>query len=852
METIIRKTAVIARSAIKGALALLLVLMSTSMYADVVKIGELYYNIVEKASIAEVTSVEGEPYTFLDISIPESVIYNGKTYRVIGVKPRAFYRTPLETVSLPKTLERIESEAFATSHLKRISLSGPIPTIGSKAFYGVTWVSVYFDDMATWQSLVNALECKSVRLFLKGEEITELRIPEGTITISDNAFRGCQNLTSVIIPEGVTTIGKHAFFGCEGLTSLTLPNSLTTIMESAFEGCANLPAITIPGSVNEIGRRAFVGLKSITSLTIPDGVTTIAESLCVNCYSLSQVSLPSSVVAIGDNAFKDCIGLTSLRLPAKLETMGNEVFIGCTNLTEIILPIGLSSIVDGAFRRCSSLSRIEIPNTVTSIGKEAFAGCSQLKDLQLPNSLTLIGQQAFQGCDALTSITIPSGVRVIGNAAFLGSALTSVTISEGVKTISGYAFYECSNLRTVTIGKNVNVIQQQAFGKCPELTVVHCLAEEMPQTSPDAFDGSYTEYASLVVPESSMNSYQTTNPWSDFGEIKAATNGINMAYRPFVEDNKVWIVEVNSDNASHDRWTVFFYFEGDTIINGQKAKRLLYDRVDSVQSTIGEYFGAWYEQDKKVYAAYDKQFELVYDFTLSSGDSISISDYMKYVVNKLSGDISGFKGTYYDFLYNGTVMDRWFEGVGNTFFPYRYGLTGHTSTLLACTVGDEVIYDNSEGGYPYVMGSRKQRIDFTHTVKTKPKSRITRGEALQPLYGEYNDQQLGINLNALDDAYQVRITDETGKVVYEKAVDTGNIVGLNIDISSYAKGRYTVILDNRLESFTGEFETQTTGITDNVKKVSCNSESIFNLQGQRISSLRKGLNIVKGRKLFVK
>ena len=78
-------------------------------------------------------------------------------------------------------------------------------------------------------------------------------------------------------------------------------------------------------------------------------------------------------------------------------------------------------------------------------------------------------------------------------------------------------------------------------------------------------------------------------------------------------------------------------------------------------------------------------------------------------------------------------------------------------------------------------------------------------------------------------------------------------MGLNIDISAYAKGRYTVTVENSLETFTGEFEVQTTGI----EEVSYNNKAktnntIFNLQGQRISSLQKGLNIVNGRKVVIK
>lgn len=171
--------------------------------------------------------------------------------------------------------------------------------------------------------------------------------------------------------------------------------------------------------------------------------------------------------------------------------------------------------------------------------------------------------------------------------------------------------------------------------------------------------------------------------------------------------------------------------------------------------------------------------------------------------------------------------------------------------LMSCTVGDEVIYLNDEyedGATP--AEARKRRFDFSHTIKTKPKARRQSGEE-QSLYGEYNDQQLGINLDPLVDAYQVRITDESGKLVYEKAVNAGSIVGLNIDISAYAKGRYTVTVENSQESFTGQFETQATGIEAIRNNKEERVTSIYNLQGQRLNSLQKGLNIVNGRKLLI-
>jgi len=328
-------------------------------------------------------------------------------------------------------------------------------------------------------------------------------------------------------------------------------------------------------------------------------------------------------------------------------------------------------------------------------------------------------------------------------------------------------------------------------------------------------------------------------------------------YRPFVEEGKVW--KVGSTAGISDgivKMVDYYYFDGDTIINGKTCMQMMCQRYVSpnhpdyaAMSQIPSlrYVGAWYEEDKKVYI-YNaiNQFRMTYDFSLEANDTLFI-DNQPYVIGpKQTGGLEGFKGVYRDIMwcfggdpyynYNTT----WLEGVGGIDGPtvnVYSGEVGHGLFLMSCVVGDEVIYLNDEyedGATP--EGVRKKRFDFTHTIKTKPKARIKReksdvyinsserdvarpkvkarirrGEA-QSLYGEYNDQQLGINLDPLDDAYQVSITDESDKVVYEKIVNAGSIVALNIDISAYAKGLYTVTVENNSESFTGEFETETTGI----------------------------------------
>ena len=356
------------------------------------------------------------------------------------------------------------------------------------------------------------------------------------------------------------------------------------------------------------------------------------------------------------------------------------------------------------------------------------------------------------------------------------------------------------------------------------------------------------------------------------GEEHPVINAKRMAYRPFVEDGKVW--KVGYANSGKPVQVVdYYYFDGDTIVAERTCKQMMclryvnpdysdYDHIS--QSPILSYVGAWLEVDKQVYI-YDettKWFARWYDFSHDGNLTQSI-DYHSYVIGpRQAGELKGFKGVYRDI----TIIDRkqtyntiWMEGVGGIDGPLvnDFDKENHTQFLMSCTVGDEVIYFNDEyedGATP--DGARKNRIDFTHTIKIRPKApkaeaQMMREAEAKSLYGEYNDQQLGINLNALDDAYQVRITDEAGKAVYEKTVNAGNIVGLNINISDYAEGRYTVTVENSNESFTAQFDTQRTGISLTPALIR-GEEAIYNLQGQRISSLRKGLNIVDGRKVYVK
>ena len=88
-------------------------------------------------------------------------------------------------------------------------------------------------------------------LYLNGELVTELVIPDGVSAIKNYAFFGCSELMRVDIVDGVKSIWFNAFAFCSNLEELYISNTIESIAYYAFEGCTNILEIKV-GSKNAI------------------------------------------------------------------------------------------------------------------------------------------------------------------------------------------------------------------------------------------------------------------------------------------------------------------------------------------------------------------------------------------------------------------------------------------------------------------------------------------------------------------------------------------------------------------------------------------------------------------------
>ena len=370
----------------------------------------------------------------------------------------------------------IGTEALRNCYgLTSVTIPESVAYIDYESFYNCKGLTaVHITNMAAWCNIEFQEEYRGSsnplfyahHLYLNGEEVTDLVIPDGVTSIGRYAFDNCMGLTSVTIPEGVTRIGSNAFRSCGTLTSVTIPPSIAIIESNAFLWCRNLNAVHI-----------------------------------------------SDIAAWCGISFDD--SLNPLYYGAHLYLNGEEV-------KDLVIPEGVVDISNSAFMNCSQLTSVTIPESVNSIGEYAFNSCSEITRLSLPTSLNSIGYSAFAHCSGLTGISIPEGITSISESTFNGcSGLTSIAIPESVSSIGHGAFGSCSSLTSITIPNKVTSIDNFAFAYCKNLTDFYCHADDVPSTVERAFYDTPIASATLHVPAGSIDKYKATSPWSEFGNIVA-------------------------------------------------------------------------------------------------------------------------------------------------------------------------------------------------------------------------------------------------------------------------------------------------------------------------------------------
>ncbi|MBO5312973.1 MAG: leucine-rich repeat domain-containing protein [Clostridia bacterium] len=317
----------------KGAFSCCTSLTSVIVPNSVTSIGKgaFYYctgltNITVPDSVTSIgDSAFRDCNSLTSITIPNSIT---------SIDGYTFYGcTSLTSITIPNGVTSIGEEAFnGCTRLNSIVIPNSVTSIGVKAFDGCSWHSSvnYLGDVAGWCNISFDDEQSNPlyyakKLYINGELITELVIPNTVTEIKNNAFYNCASLTSITIPSSVTNIGKYAFYGCSSLTSVNYLGTVEHWCNISFDNESSNPLCR----ANEL----HLNGELITELVIPNTVTEIKNNAFYNCDSLTSITIPDSVTSIGWCAFENCTSLASITIPDGVTSIGYGVFYGCTSLT---------------------------------------------------------------------------------------------------------------------------------------------------------------------------------------------------------------------------------------------------------------------------------------------------------------------------------------------------------------------------------------------------------------------------------------------------------------------------------------------------------------------------------------
>ena len=151
-----------------------------------------------------------------------------------------------EVFEISDNVTTIEGRAFEGCRLKKIIIPASVNRIYSYAFAGCGKLTeVHIKDVSAWcdicfdSSYANPLKY-GANLYLNGELVTDLAIPDDVIRIKDYAFYGYSSLKSVSMPASVQRIEGFAFENCENLKEVHIQGEKVEMTEKAFVNCENL------------------------------------------------------------------------------------------------------------------------------------------------------------------------------------------------------------------------------------------------------------------------------------------------------------------------------------------------------------------------------------------------------------------------------------------------------------------------------------------------------------------------------------------------------------------------------------------------------------------------------------
>ena len=343
----------------------------------------------------------------------------------------------LATIELPELVTEIGTSALHNcKSLVSISISANVTSIGSLGTMS-NLEAIYIQDLSAWCRIDRAdVSFKSgVRMYVKGEELTQLVIPSDVTEVKQYAFARLSNLTNVMIHDKVMSVGDYAFAYCSNLSEVTIGDGATSIGSNAFYNCSNLSEVTIGKGVTLIRSQAFVNCSNLLTIycraEVPPSIyhrvgygqvtRVFPENTGMKIYvPESSYSAYRSYTSYKSDenspqnwsVYKSYIVSYDYGYEPEPQpvTEGNKIYYTTTDgkpmtvykpesvnaqilsntyengVGEITCVEDITEIDNSAFKECKNLETITFPSTVTKYGIYVMSSCSSLKEIYIKST----------------------------------------------------------------------------------------------------------------------------------------------------------------------------------------------------------------------------------------------------------------------------------------------------------------------------------------------------------------------------------------------------------------------------------------------------------------------------------
>ena len=209
-------------------------------------------------------------------SITSIIIPNGVT----NIRNNTFRDcSNLESVTIPNEVVSIGSYAFYNcSKLAAVRIPDSVRNIGEKAFGG----NYSYSTHGTHSSLQKA-EFASI------ESLCNIKFDDWTanpLYYAHNLYINGEPIYNLVIPEAVKSIGAYTFTHCSCLISIEIPNSVESIGNGAFNSCNGLKSLSY--NSNAVGSH-FNNISALESIFIGDSIKSIVGTEFDGCDNLVNV-----------------------------------------------------------------------------------------------------------------------------------------------------------------------------------------------------------------------------------------------------------------------------------------------------------------------------------------------------------------------------------------------------------------------------------------------------------------------------------------------------------------------------------------------------------------------------------